>query len=74
MDRQYFDDDEESDSDQDFPYGRRSIRCSAAVHHTSSPEVAGQPRVHQLVGCLPQVKAPYTLMIRPWLRRISPRI
>jgi len=23
MDRQYFDDDEESDSDQDFPYGRR---------------------------------------------------
>jgi len=59
MDREYFDDDEESDSDQDFHYGRRQIRCSAAIHQTSSLEVAGQPRVHQLVGCLPQVKAPY---------------
>jgi len=77
MDQRHFDNIEESDSDnsdRDFPCGRRQIRCSAAAHRTSSPEVAGQPRVHQLVGCLPQVEAPYKMMIRPWSLRISPRI
>jgi len=76
MDQQCFDDNKESDSnnsDRDFPHGRRQIRCSAAASRTSSLELAGQPRAHQLVGCLPQVEPPCTLMIRPRLRRISPR-
>jgi len=54
----------------------RTHQCGVADNHWTGLAflMAGQSRVRQLVDCLPQVKVPYTMMIRLWLRQISPRI